>query len=123
MSLIANNPKRRVNPMFQVEQSAAKQQQAQYDSYMYQMNNGQMNNGQMNNGQMNNGQMNNGQMNNGQIINGQMHHAQQYNQNNNTITPRSTGPIMPGMSQYRTCICPKLKPSQNDARCTCFRPH
>ena len=103
MSLIANNPKRRVNPMFQVEQSAAKQQQAQYDSYMYQMNNGQMNNGQ--------------------IINGQMHHAQQYNQNNNTITPRSTGPIMPGMSQYRTCICPKLKPSQNDARCTCFRPH
>ena len=123
MSLIANNPKRRVNPMFQVAQSTANQQLAQYDSYVNQMNNGQMMNGQMMNGQMNNGQMNNGQMNNGQMINGQMNYAHQYNQNSNTMTPRSTGPIMPAMSQYKPNICPKLKPCQNDARCTCFRPH
>jgi len=122
MSLIANNTKRRVNPMFQVDQSAANQQQNQYDPYGYQMNNGS-HHAQMNNGQMNNGQMNNGQMNNAQMNNGQMHHGQQHNQNNNTMTPRSTGPIMPQMSQYRTCNCPKIKPISNDGRCTCFRPH
>jgi len=113
MSLIANNQKRRVNPMFQVAQSAANQQQAQYDSYAHQMNNAQMNNAQINNAQMNNGQMHNAQMN----------YAHQYNQNNNTMTPRSTVPIMPVMPQYKTQICPKLKPCQNDPRCTCFRPH